>query len=388
MSGGPVLRRAGLALAGLGWALQAAAVQDCDIAGVSVNPANGATTAGKTGLMRCVERDTGQVQREQELRDGRYVGLVRFYERGKLLKEHSVNDQGNLQGVGREFGPQGQVVFEGTYDNGQLRGLARRFHPNGKLRRVSFHGTDREPQAAAEFNAEGQLTELRCAAQPQLAPHFDDRSACGFAKAPSRLEFFSDKGILKARGAWQEGRRIRFETLDEQGRPRATEEIDGARSIEREFDAAGVKRRERERVTEGRETASDRLRLYSETGTLTREQQWQRGRPVRDAQFFLNGQPRRTSEWSWDSAFVNATVSETEHRDDGGVAATGRWIETRGRRQPTGTHQRFNTARRLVGESTYDDRGRLVRERAWDDAGTLLRDDAVFEDGSRKAYAR
>ena len=210
MSGGPVLRRAGLALAGLGWALQAAAVQDCDIAGVSVNPANGATTAGKTGLMRCVERDTGQVQREQELRDGRYVGLVRFYERGKLLKEHSVNEQGNLQGVGREFGPQGQVVFEGTYDNGQLRGLARRFHPNGKLRRVSFHGTDREPQAAAEFNAEGQLTELRCAAQPQLAPHFDDRSACGFAKAPSRLEFFSDKGILKARGAWQEGRRIRF----------------------------------------------------------------------------------------------------------------------------------------------------------------------------------
>ena len=42
-----------------------------------------------------------------------------------------------------------------------------------------------------------------------------------------------------------------------------------------------------------------------------------------------------------------------------------------------------------MAESEYDARGRVSRERAWNDEGTqLLRDDAVFEDGSRKAFAK
>ena len=53
-----------------------------------------------------------------------------------------------------------------------------------------------------------------------------------------------------------------------------------------------------------------------------------------------------------------------------------------------GTHQRFGERGSLVAETVYDDKGRATRERAWDDAGKLLRDDEVFEDGSRKAYAK
>jgi len=41
-----------------------------------------------------------------------------------------------------------------------------------------------------------------------------------------------------------------------------------------------------------------------------------------------------------------------------------------------------------VAESTFDARGRVTRERTWGDDGLLQRDDEVFEDGSRKAYAR
>ena len=36
------------------------AVQDCEVGGQNVNPANGSTTAGKTGLMRCKDRDSGE----------------------------------------------------------------------------------------------------------------------------------------------------------------------------------------------------------------------------------------------------------------------------------------------------------------------------------------
>ncbi len=39
-------------------------------------------------------------------------------------------------------------------------------------------------------------------------------------------------------------------------------------------------------------------------------------------------------------------------------------------------------------ENTYNDKGNIQRERAWDVGGQLLRDDAVFEDGSRKAFAK
>ncbi len=51
-------------------------------------------------------------------------------------------------------------------------------------------------------------------------------------------------------------------------------------------------------------------------------------------------------------------------------------------------NQYFNAAGKVVGESIYDAKGRISREKAWNDAGVLLRDDEVFEDGSRKAYAR
>ena len=66
--------------------LAALAVQDCELNGQSVNPANGSTTAGRTGLMRCKDRDSGELQREQELKAGVFMGLVRFYEKGKLAR--------------------------------------------------------------------------------------------------------------------------------------------------------------------------------------------------------------------------------------------------------------------------------------------------------------
>ncbi|MBK7532099.1 MAG: hypothetical protein IPI47_16285, partial [Piscinibacter sp.] len=71
------------------------AVQVCDLAGEHVNPANGHTTAGKTGLMRCREGEGGPLQREQELKDGKFVGVVRFYKNGVLERDYSVNERGN-----------------------------------------------------------------------------------------------------------------------------------------------------------------------------------------------------------------------------------------------------------------------------------------------------
>jgi antitoxin component YwqK of YwqJK toxin-antitoxin module len=380
-------RLAAAGLLALG-ASSAFAVSDCELNGESVSPYNGATTRGKTGLMRCRNRETGQLEREQELRDGDYVGLERFYREGKLLRESNVNARGNREGRHREFGPEGQVLVDAEYVNGENRGLAKRFHPSGQLERVDFHPADKSADrgASASFNAQGQLRELRCGSQPQLAPLVDDAKLCGFSGGPSQVELFDGSGRLVARASWRDGQRVRHATLDEQGRVRSQDETDGTRRVERELAADGTLRRERERVMNGRETVSERLRQFSESGTLVREQRWAGGRPVSDQQFYLNGQPRSKTEWT--AAEGGTRVAETDYRDDGKIASTGTWLEQRGRRQPTGAHQVFDAAGRLVAETTYDERGRPSREKAWDAQGVLQRDDAVFEDGSRKAFAR
>ena len=53
-----------------------------------------------------------------------------------------------------------------------------------------------------------------------------------------------------------------------------------------------------------------------------------------------------------------------------------------------GVHQAFDEEGRLRAESTYDARGRVTRERTLDASGKVVHDDQVFEDGSRKAFAR
>jgi hypothetical protein len=77
----------------------ALAVQVCELDGQHVNPSNGATTAGKTGLMRCREGEGGLVVREQELQQGKFIGRVRCCkddERGQVKRERELDEHGNV----------------------------------------------------------------------------------------------------------------------------------------------------------------------------------------------------------------------------------------------------------------------------------------------------
>lgn len=373
----------------LGLAGAAHAVRDCELDGQSVNPANGHTTAGKTGLMRCKDRDSGVIQREQELKNGVFMGRVRFYQQGRLLKEHSVNAKGNMDGRAREFAPSGQVVREATYDDGRTVGLARSFYPTGQLRRVAFHVEPGGERAAAEFTERGQLSALRCADKPVLAPAFDDARPCGHAGAvPSTVEVFDTQGTLRSRLGFAAGKRVRAEDFYDNGQPSTQMEQSGEQRTERRFSSEGVKRREVVSLVVERGTVRQREAEFSERGTLVREQRWSpEGEPLGDDSYYLNGQPRSKAIYS--GSGDARTLEVTEYFDNGQRAAQGRYtVSARSRQQPTGTHQRFNDKGRLVAESTFDAKGRVTRERTWSDDGQLQRDDEVFEDGSRKAYAK
>ena len=373
----------------LGTAGLAHAVQDCELDGRPINVNNGSATAGKTGLIRCKDRDSGVVQREQQIRDGVYMGVVRHYRDGKLLKEYHVNAKGNMEGPAREFAPSGQVVRESVYADANEIGLVRAFYPGGARMRVAYNGEAGRELASAEFTEAGQLSALRCADKPVLAPAFDDARACGFGSGPSQVELFDGRGTLRQRVSYAGGKRLRWESLYDNGQPENSGEINGDQSVGRRFWPSGAKRQEIYSVVQERRSVRQRELEFSERGTLVREQRWSpEGILAGDDSFYLNGQPRSKSNYG--GSGEQRSVDITEFYDTGQRASQGRFRAgpRGGGTRPLGTHQRFDARGTLVAETVYDDRGRATRERSWDEAGQLVRDDEVFEDGSRKAYAK
>ncbi|CAN7207090.1 MULTISPECIES: toxin-antitoxin system YwqK family antitoxin [unclassified Variovorax] len=363
------------------------AVQDCELNGQSVNPANGNTTAGKTGLMRCKDRDSGELMREQQIQNGVFMGLVRYYDKGKLVKEHSVDANGNMQGRAREFSPTGRVLREAIYENGHETGLTRSFHPGGQVRRIAFYAEPGE-RASAEFTERGQLSALRCGDKPMLAPAVDDARLCGFVNGPSQVELFDSKGTLRSRLAYAAGKRVRSEELYDNGKPSVQDEISGNQRTERRWSSDGIKRREVVFLLVERGAIRQREQEFSEKGTLVRDQRWNAaGEPQSDESYYLNGQPRSKARYG--TAGDARQLEITEFHDNGQRAALGRYLLIdRFRRIAVGTHQRFSDKGTLMAESIYDDKGRVTRERTWDADGKPERDDEVFEDGSRKAFAK
>jgi len=376
------------------------AVERCDIDGRSVNPANGATTAGQTGLMRCRDGDDGPVVREQELRNGVFMGIVRHYRNGVLQREYSVNEKGNRDGRSREYaglpGADNPLLRDETMRNGSTVGLARSWFPNGQLRRATFYGDDGREQAYAEFNAQGQLSELHCAGTAVLAPVADDAAWCGHRGKAAAVDLYGPRGTLRTRLTHEAGQLRRNETFWDNGRLHDQVEIGSDGGVERSFTADGVRTHEARWINPP--NSGGRVRLFTldqefheTSGTLVRERRWapdERGSTLQSEQrWYLNGQLRESAAYS--SVQGQRAVLETRFHDNGQPAGEGLWLLAgRNERQPSGVHKSFDDQGRLRSERHYDARGRLARERELDETGHVLRDDELFEDGSRKAFAR
>jgi antitoxin component YwqK of YwqJK toxin-antitoxin module len=280
------------------------------------------------------------------------------------------------------------VLRDATYEDGHEVGLVRIFYPDGSLRRATFFADAAGERASVEFTERGQLSALRCGDKPVLAPVADDAQLCGFGGSASRVELFDARGILRSRLSYVAGKRVRSEELYDNGKPAAQDEMVGNQRTERRFSSEGVKRREVVSLLGERGAVRQREQEFSERGTLVREQRWNStGSPLSDESFYQNGQPRSKSVYGVGG---NPRLIEiTEYHDNGQRAAIGRYLASdRLRQLPTGTHQRFSDSGLLIAESVYDDQGRVTRERSWDASGKLERDDEVFEDGSRRAFAK
>jgi antitoxin component YwqK of YwqJK toxin-antitoxin module len=382
--------------------LAQAQVQRCEVNGVEVSPNHGGTTAGKTGIMRCRLADTGVLAREQELRDGKFVGSMKQYEAGVLRRDYAVNEQGNRHGRYREYSATGQLLRDETYQNGESIGFTKVFFPSGQLSRLSY----REPPdqsassrasarelASVDFTESGQLRELRCAAQPVLgAGGFDDTKPCGFAGA-QQVELFRGQR-LSARVTYERGRNVREEGYFDNGGVRYQTErpLDApqGRVVERTFYPSGVKRREASTIQTDQGRRRELETEFSERGTPVLEKRYSDVGQISERAWYLNQQLRYETEWSaTDPAqprILNRRVERT-YFDSGRLASEGAFqTQGRGSEIAVGAHKSFDESQRLRFERIHDAQGKPTRERQFSEAGALIRDDEIFEDGSRRAF--
>ncbi len=382
------------------------AVQDCEFNGKHINTSDGSQTAGKTGMVRCKDRDSGQVEREYELRDGQSIGLSRYFKDGKLAKEFTTTANGPHVGLEREWAVNGQLVLEFTNNaGGNSRGLRRQWFEDGKPRKIEWVADTERDGAAVEYRAGGQLASLRCGPKPLLAPHVNDSKLCGFEGGPSTVNLFSHKGDLRSTVVLVAGVEQKAVTLFANGKPELEEELlqQGTQKRETNYyaDDGGGKRREKLwDVSNGRPALLLREAEFHTSGTLVAERKYQvievannngrkRSRLATESRFYLNGQPQQKDVFTpGDNG--NTELRDTQrYTDQGKLKSQGRYVvEGRYGERAVGVHTAFFANGKPEREDTFDTKGKITRQKVWDESGKLLSDDELFEDGSRKAYSK
>lgn len=365
---------------------QANAIVRCELGGKSVNPNNGNETAGLTGMLRCKDEDSGKLQREQELRNGKNVGLERFFDRnGNIIKERTINDRGNTQGLEKTFWPNGQVKSEETADNGQTQGAARQFYETGKLRRLSFM-QDRREILEIGLNTDGSYAELRCHTSSVLA---EDRKPCGF-EGKTDTALFDQYGKKRVLQTWEQGKLLINISFRENGDIDSDLRFEQGRRVHKRFHDAKNQLRE-ERIFE----VSDQL-LRSSQGALMAMKQWATSGQITLHTRYTDGKASLTERWYLNGALkekVTATGSAIASRtlresytDEGKIASR----ETlNADNQVVGLRQIYFSNGNIMREDTYSEpdargRTRLSKRKEWDESGKVSADDEILEDGSRK----
>jgi antitoxin component YwqK of YwqJK toxin-antitoxin module len=352
------------------------AIQRCELNGESVNPNNGHTTAGKSGVMHCTDED-GQVRRrEQALREGRFVGPVVMVLADGERREYSVNERGNRHGLARTFDGKGTLRKEENLEDGSAVGVQKTFAEAGHLQELHFADARRTVLSIA-YLADGTLSELRCAPTSVVA---QDREVCGHGGRASDVTLYREPGKPSGTVSYLQGKMQRQSVLDREGRLVRNEELKDGRRIKRVFYPSGKQRSETDFIERDPNGAGGRegiAREWAESGQLTQETAWVDGYEQRVQQWYLNGKQKmrqqirregreqeRTTESFWDNGKPAAVNSERNGR---------LW----------GWQKYFSEEGVLLREDEHGERGLLLRRKRYNEQGVLEREERFLEDGSR-----
>ena len=352
------------------WSVPAfAVVRDCEMNGVHINPNNGNETAGKTGILKCKDRDTGKLVREEEYRNGRPVGYRKFIDFQGQTIVANYNEKGNRDGESKTYDADGTLLAHERYVNGSNVGVQTFYYKNRQIKRLTYSEANRSDIATIEYNERGQLTELRCTDRSVIEA---DRKLCGFDRAAD-VDFYNSKGDVVAQARYENGKRVAFKALSGSGVVARTEEVQGERRVARSNYPDGGVRLETTSVGSQKELE----REFARGGQPVRETRWLDGRQSEETRWYQNGQIKSKTRWERDGK--NVVVKADDFWDNGKLQS--RTVRD-DRFRYLGTQQHFDESGALVSEAIYE-RGFLARRKDYKD-GRLVLDEQYYEDGSRK----
>lgn len=356
---------------------------------------NGATTAGKTGIIICKDRETGQMSSQREIKAGKIYGLYRHYQNGVLTLEYTDTENGQRNGVTRKYAPNKQLIQEETEVMGKRQGLQREWYPDGTLKKVEWIAEDR-PSASVRYTQKSALNSLSCSSKPSLAPHADDATLCGFKAKPVTNLYFNEEGQKRASETLLAGvvqQAYSFDTSS--GKIKSSMQLKANEMTETGFFDNGNKQYETVSSTAEKTRNFTRKSMYYESGSLKQEQKYsmldidakRRNFMSSEAQFYQNGQMRQLQEFSVEGKDFYKEVKS--YNDKGILISQARYQQLGSyNNRAVGIHKAFFDDGKISYEDHYDKNGKLFRQKRWDENGKIVSDDEVFEDGSRKAYSK
>ncbi len=371
---------------------EASAIIRCELNGKSVNTSNGNETAGLTGLLRCKNEDTGKLQREQEIRNGKFMGLYRQYDAdGKLVRERTVNERGNTHGNDQDFWPNGQLKREATADNGDTLGPVRSYYDNSSKQSIRFV-RDRRDVLEIGYHKDGSLAQLRCPASSVMA---EDRKLCGF-EGKSTVPLFASNGKPSATHVWEQGRLTALTTYRDSGAVHTEMRFEEGRRVHRLFDTEGSSGKNvlrEERIYEPADVF-----LPSTYGALQSKKLWGANEQTIEHLRYALGRLQSTERWYLNGAQRERSVVAS----DGSIKIE--YFTDQGKLQGresrtadgdlTGVQQIFHDNGKLSVEATFSApvpgnrrATRMTGRKEWDASGKLIADDEILEDGSRQRRA-
>lgn len=324
-----------------------ALAKQCTLDGEDVNPDNGATMAGRTGLLVCLH-DDGRKMYEHEYRNGEHIGLERTWGFDGGMTERQVNASGNSEGPARELYPDGTVKLEATYRDGDAIGLSRSFHENARLAALRFHETAGERAAVTiEFDDTGALSGLACGTRSYIP---EDRAVCGFDGRQVEVSLHR-RGKVAGKRVLRDGRVLRMDSLDDAGRL----------------------------VESSQTTANGRItRRWYESGQKAAEAIVADDRVVSESEWYMNGAPKSKTTIDPKDERNPRIVSE-RYRDTGKLEQR---EERVGRRLVR--RELFDESGTRSEEFVHADEGHVKLHRKFAPDGSIVLEEEMFPDGSRK----
>jgi antitoxin component YwqK of YwqJK toxin-antitoxin module len=320
---------------------------NCTLKGEHVSPYNGATTAGKTGMVIC-KNEEGKVTREYELKDGKEIGRKMFVRYDGSREEYSVNEKGNTEGVKKLFNKDGKLIREGKYENGSTVGIHREWYDSGAIK--SIHS---ENKMSIDYDRDGKPYNIRC--DKEKAHAKEDKEVCGWEKP---YEAKRGKGS---------------ETF-----------VKGQLTKEIVYDFKG-KLSSESVIENGIETT----KKFFETGEVKSIATYKGRTPLTMKEFYMNGNVSSEATIKPDGDFLRKDLKT--YYDDKTLSSEGSYIMMRNFDQPDGLIKSYwqNSKPKMFenykdgkneGEvDIFDENGQLISKRTF--AADILKREIIYKDG-------